>query len=119
MKNFLNIIIYELFLGSHDQTIRLWDLAAGKSMCTLTHHKKSVRAVVLHPKLYMFASASPDNIKQWKCPEGKFIQNLSGHNAIINCMAANSDGVLGKFIETKSFFSSIQTNLKKYLDDTN
>jgi len=43
---------------------------------------------------YMFASASPDNIKQWKCPEGKFIQNLNGHNAIIECMAANSDGVL-------------------------
>jgi pleiotropic regulator 1 len=42
----------------------------------------------------MFASASPDNIKQWRCPEGKFIQNLNGHNAIIECMAANSDGVL-------------------------
>ena len=80
--------------GSNDQTVRLWDLAAGKSMCTLTHHKKSVRAVVLHPKLYMFASASPDNIKEWKCPDGKFIQNLSGHNAIVNCMAANADGVL-------------------------
>ena len=82
------------FLGSNDQTVRLWDLAAGKSMCTLTHHKKSVRAVVLHPKKYMFASASPDNIKEWKCPEGKFIQNLSGHNAIVNCMAANADDVL-------------------------
>ena len=42
----------------------------------------------------MFASASPDNIKEWKCPDGKFIQNLTGHNSIINCMAANSDGVL-------------------------
>lgn len=84
----------QIITGSNDQTVRLWDLAAGKSMCTLTHHKKSVRSVVLHPKLYMFASASPDNIKQWKCPEGNFIQNLSGHNAIINCMAANSDGVL-------------------------
>lgn len=42
----------------------------------------------------MFASGSPDNIKQWKCPEGKFIQNLSGHNAIINCLAANPEGVL-------------------------
>lgn len=42
----------------------------------------------------MFASGSPDNIKQWKCPEGKFIQNLSGHNAIVNCLAVNPDGVL-------------------------
>ena len=64
----------QVITGSHDQTVRLWDLAAGKSLCTLTNHKKSVRAVVAHPKLNMFASASPDNIKQWKCPEGKFIQ---------------------------------------------
>lgn len=43
---------------------------------------------------YMFASASPDNIKEWMCPEGKFIQNLSGHNAIVNCLAVNPEGVL-------------------------
>ncbi|XP_026748869.1 pleiotropic regulator 1 [Galleria mellonella] len=84
----------QIITGSHDSTIRLWDLAAGKSMCTLTNHKKSVRSIVIHPTLYSFASASPDNIKQWKCPEGKFIQNLSGHNAIVNCMAVNPEGVL-------------------------
>lgn len=43
----------------------------------------------MHPDLYMFASASTDNIKQWKCPKGEFIQNLSGHNAIINALAVN------------------------------
>lgn len=37
-------------LGSHDTTIRLWDLVAGKTRVTLTNHKKSVRAVVLHPR---------------------------------------------------------------------
>jgi len=42
----------------------------------------------------MFASASPDNIKQWTCPEGKFVQNISGHSSIVNCMAVNPDGVL-------------------------
>lgn len=43
---------------------------------------------------YTFASGSPDNIKQWKFPDGSFIQNLSGHNAIINTLTVNSDGVL-------------------------
>lgn len=40
------------------------------------------------------ASASADNIKQWKFPDGNFIQNLGGHNAILNCLAVNSDNVL-------------------------
>jgi pleiotropic regulator 1 len=103
----------QIVTGSHDSTIRLWDLAAGKSRCTLTNHKKSVRAVVLHPKEYKldnchlkdkliklflcrftFASGSADNIKQWKFPDGNFIQNLSGHNAIVNCLGLNSDDVL-------------------------
>lgn len=43
---------------------------------------------------YSFASGSPDNVKQWKFPDGNFLQNLSGHNAIINSLACNSDGVL-------------------------
>ena len=49
---------------------RLWDLAAGKTMVTLTHHKKSVRALAIHPTEYSFASASAggNNIKKWKCP---------------------------------------------------
>ncbi|RCN27277.1 WD domain, G-beta repeat protein [Ancylostoma caninum] len=42
----------------------------------------------------MFASASPDNIKQWKFPKGEFMQNLSGHNAIVNSLVCNEDGVL-------------------------
>ncbi|XP_014224937.1 pleiotropic regulator 1-like [Trichogramma pretiosum] len=84
----------QVITGSHDSTIRLYDLAAGKSRATLTNHKKSVRALTFHPTLNMFASGSPDNIKQWKADDGKFIQNLSGHNAIINCLAANEDGVL-------------------------
>ncbi|XP_017316551.1 pleiotropic regulator 1 [Ictalurus punctatus] len=84
----------QIITGSHDTTIRLWDLIAGKTRATLTNHKKSVRALVLHPRQYTFASGSPDNIKQWKFPDGNFIQNLSGHNAIINTLAVNSDGVL-------------------------
>jgi pleiotropic regulator 1 len=80
--------------GSSDSTIRLWDLAKGTTSLTLTHHKKSVRALVMHPTEYSMASASPDNIKQWKFPEGKFMKNFSGHNAIIHSLSLNRDNVL-------------------------
>jgi pleiotropic regulator 1 len=71
-------------------------LAAGKTMVTLTHHKKSVRALTIHPTEFSFAtgSAGGNNIKKWKCPEGIFVHNFSGHDAIINTLSVNDDGVL-------------------------
>ena len=75
---------------------RLWDLAAGKTLTQLTHHKKSVRALAVHPTEFSFASGSAggNNIKKWKCPEGTFVHNFSGHDAIINTLSVNADGVL-------------------------
>ena len=48
---FFFIFNFQIITSSHDSTIRMWDLAAGRSMGTLTNHKKSVRAVCLHPSL--------------------------------------------------------------------
>ncbi|KAK5160236.1 pre-mRNA-splicing factor prp46 [Oleoguttula sp. CCFEE 6159] len=79
---------------SLDSTVRLWDLAAGKTMGVLTHHKKGVRALTVHPKEFTFATGSTNTIKQWKCPEGAFMQNFEGHNAVINSLAVNEDNVL-------------------------
>ncbi|RSH93295.1 pre-mRNA-splicing factor prp46 [Saitozyma podzolica] len=86
----------QIISGSMDSTIRLWDLAAGKCMTTLTHHKKSVRALAIHPTEYSFASASAggNNIKKWKCPEGIFVHNFVGHEAIINSLSVNEEGVM-------------------------
>ncbi|KAL1955115.1 hypothetical protein VTO42DRAFT_9016 [Malbranchea cinnamomea] len=84
----------QVISSSLDSTVRLWDLAAGKTMGVLTHHKKGVRALATHPKEFTFASASAGSIKQWKCPEGIFMQNFEGHNAIINSLSVNEDNVL-------------------------
>ncbi|CAI4213913.1 unnamed protein product [Parascedosporium putredinis] len=63
-------------------------------MGVLTHHKKGVRALALHPTEFTFASASTGSIKQWKCPEGAFMQNFEGQNTIINTLCVNADNVL-------------------------
>lgn len=83
----------QVITGSLDSTIRLWDLAAGKTMGVLTHHKKGVRALAVHPTEFTFASGSTGSIKQWKCPEGAFMQNFEGQNAIINTLSVNEDNV--------------------------
>ena len=56
-----------------------------------------VTSTIYHTVFYFrftFASGSADNIKQWKFPDGNFIQNLSGHNAIINAVTVNHENVL-------------------------
>ena len=50
--------------------------------------------MVGHPRQFTFASGGSDKIKKWQLPQGRFMQNLEGHNAIINCMALNSENVL-------------------------
>jgi len=99
---------------------RLWDLAAGKTMVTLTHHKKSVRSLAIHPTEYSFASGSAggNNIKKWKCPEGAFVFNFSGHNAIINTLSVNAEGVFfsgGGFLSFSFFaFAPILLHLHSF-----
>jgi pleiotropic regulator 1 len=108
----------QVISASLDSTIRLWDLAAGKTMGVLTHHKKGVRALAVHPKEFTFASGSTGSIKQWKCPEGAFMQNFEGQNAIINTMCVNEDNVLfsgGKrFLSCPSQFKIVS---KKHVGD--
>jgi pleiotropic regulator 1 len=84
----------QVISGSHDCTVKLWDIASGKCMSTLTHHKKSVRALKVHPSEFTFASASTDNIKIWKFPNGDFLRNTDESNMVTNALALNRENVL-------------------------
>jgi WD40 repeat protein len=45
----------QVITGSHDNTIRTWDVRTGKTMQVLTYHKKSVRALAM----------SPNEVRRW------------------------------------------------------
>jgi pleiotropic regulator 1 len=87
----------QVITGSHDKTIRLWDIrsTSPKTLATLTYHKKAVRAMALGPTDYTFTSCGADNIKKYQLPAGTFLNNtLQNQKAIINAAAVNEDGVL-------------------------
>ena len=104
----------QVITGSLDSTVRLWDLAAGKTMGVLTHHKKGVRALATHPTEFTFASGSTGSIKQWKCPEGAFMQNFEGHSAIINTLSVNKENVLFSGGESSLSFSFLRKKKKPW-----
>ncbi|KAL7694456.1 putative WD repeat protein DCAF11/LEC14B [Plasmopara halstedii] len=84
----------QIITGSSDSTIKLWDLSAGKVMTTLTNHKKAIRAVTKSLTDHTFMSGAADNMKKWEAKEGRFLRNFSTHNAIINSISINQDGVM-------------------------
>ncbi|MCL7023981.1 hypothetical protein MKW94_019235 [Papaver nudicaule] len=88
----------QIITGSHDTTIKFWDLRnGGKTMGTLTNHKKSIRALAMHPKEpRTFVSAGADyNIKKFILPGGQFYHNmLSQQKATVNAAAVNEEGVM-------------------------
>lgn len=84
----------QVITGSMDSTVKLWDLGMGKCITTLTNHKKTVRALSLHPNEFSFVSASTDNVKKWKFPNGDFMLNFDKRKGIVNSLACNQDNVM-------------------------
>lgn len=108
LQNIMNFAKYGTFKCFRNVRVDCWPWlhihwlqitsSAGKLLCMNYHcpfeHVHAITYCFLPSARYTFASGSADNIKQWMFPDGNFIQNLSGHNAIINTLAVNSDGVL-------------------------
>ncbi|MBD1897723.1 WD40 repeat domain-containing protein [Coleofasciculus sp. FACHB-129] len=76
--------------GSADNTITIWDLTTGDSICTFTGHSGSVSSLAFSPDGQTLASGSADNtIKLWYSRTGV---TFTGHSDELHSIAFSPNG---------------------------
>lgn len=79
--------------GSHDGTIKVWDLATGKCRATLLGHTSYVYGVAITPDGCTVVSGSNDKtLKVWDLATGECRATLLGHFDLIYSVAITPDG---------------------------
>ncbi len=83
----------KLLATGFDDTIRLWDPAAGKRLFELKGHAGPVFAVAVSPDGRVVASAGLDaTLRLWDAETGKELRRLEGHRDQVRALAFSSDG---------------------------
>ena len=68
--------------ASIDHTLKLWDLASGREVRTLTSHSNVVTDVAVTPDGQRAVSASHDQtLKVWDLASGRELHTLTGHSS--------------------------------------
>src|SRR5437763_1297037 len=74
--------------GSHDLTVKLWEVASGKLLRTLKGHTGIVSNLAFDPTGRTLASGSDDHtVKLWEVASGKLLRTLEGHTATVDAIA--------------------------------
>ena len=92
--------------GSHDTTVKLWDIGSGACLSTFTGHTGAVLAVCYSPDGRYVVSGSHDTtVKVWDIGSGACMSTFTGHTSNsnvtslfgsvvgISCFAFSSDGL--------------------------
>ena len=75
----------EFATGSHDKSIKIWDVNKGQSTKTMVGHKEGVWCINYHNSGNSLITASPEGIaKLWDVKSGKSTADLVGHTKRVN-----------------------------------
>jgi WD40 repeat protein len=83
----------QLVSGSHDKTIKLWDVTTGREIKTFSGLPPStIITVCFSPDGKQILSGSFDGIKLWDVATGREIRTFTGHNNPVYSIAFSPDG---------------------------
>jgi WD40 repeat protein len=76
-----------------DGTIRIWEVATGRSVRTISLSRPGVQALAYHPDGQRLASGSSDKIVRiWDADTGLLVRALEGHTDLVNHLEFSPDG---------------------------
>ena len=79
--------------ASNDQSLRLWDLAEGKTLHEFRGHDGLVNAVVLTPdERYALSASSDHTLKLWDLETGELMRSFEGHTNAVTAVELTRDG---------------------------
>ena len=77
--------------GSRDNTIRLWDVAAGAETARLEGHSGSVAALCVLPDGRLASGSEDNTIRLWDVTAGAETARLEGHSVVARCACCRTD----------------------------
>jgi WD40 repeat protein len=79
--------------GSHDKTVRVWDVESGQEMRKLKGHSSSVWPASFSPNGKSVVSGSADwTVRIWDVESGKAVRTLKGHSDGVSSVCFSPDG---------------------------
>jgi WD40 repeat protein len=96
--------------GSHDGTVRIWDVATGRTRFTLQSGGRPVEAVAFTPDGATLVGGSDDAIRLWDTHAWSLVRTLTRHNTYLwwipalsispdGRLLASTDGYIGRTIK--------------------
>ncbi len=87
-----------LATASHDQTVKLWEIATRRLVHTFTGHKDLVWTVTFSPDSKYLASGSANDVnktgelKLWDAASGREVAHFDAHTRLVNSVAFHPSG---------------------------
>lgn len=78
--------------GSHDGSLRVWDIDSGACLRTLKGHKSLVSCVAALPGGRCISGSFDNTLRVWDIESGAYLKILKGHSNLVECMAVLSNG---------------------------